>query len=537
MHKLTPLGITGLNAHRAYDATPPRADSGRVIVLANREPFRHEHGPDGEIVVKRSTSGLVTASEPLVRHYAGVWVAHGSGTADKAVVDAWHGVMVPPDDPAYRLRRVWLNAAEEEGYYYGFANEGLWPLCHRAHVRPVFRSSDFDMYWAINARFAEAACDEAQHEPPLVLVQDYHFALAPLMIRQRFPSSAVVAFWHIPWPVAGHLDMCPWAAYLVEGLLGSNLIGFQTRQDCTHFLDSAERLLGAAIDRKRHVAVHAGRRTHVRAYPASVQWPAPWLPELGSVEACAREIRQRFNLRDGDRLVVGIDRMDYTKGIEEKILCIEHLLEQYPEFIDSLVFVQVAEPSRQRLAPYRDLRARVQALVARVNRRFATGTWRPVHLIEEHEEPRDVYRLLRAAEVCYVGSLHDGMNLVAKEFVSARDDERGVLVLSGFAGTSDELTDAVIINPYDLEQTANALSQALMMPVPEQQHRMRLMRARVKAWDADRWGTQILKDARNLCSAPAVQALAYRGGYCEGAERGVGVPASDGAGVRGEAPV
>jgi trehalose 6-phosphate synthase len=505
MHDLRADGISGLNEDRSYDAAPHWADSGRVIVLANREPFRHEHGPDGEIVVKRSTSGLVTASEPLVRQSGGVWIAHGSGSADREVVDVWDGVMVPPEDPAYRLRRVWLNAAEEQGYYYGFANEGLWPLCHRAHVRPVFRSSDFDTYWTINARFAEAACDEAQNDPALILVQDYHFALAPLMIREALPGSAIAAFWHIPWPEAGHLDMCPWAAYLVEGMLGSNLIGFQTRVDCTHFLDSAERLLGAAVDRKRQVITHAGRATHVRAYPASVRWSPPWLSEIGPADMCALDIRQRFNLRDTDRLVVGIDRMDYTKGIEEKILCIEELLAQYPEFTDSFVFIQVAEPSRERLAPYRELRERVLALVDRVNRRFKTATWRPIHLVEAHYEPQDIYRLLRAAQVCYVGSLHDGMNLVAKEFVSARDDERGVLLLSGFAGASDELTDAVIINPYDVEQTANALARALGMSAPEQQHRMRLMRARVEAWDADRWGTRILDDAADLCGRAGLQ--------------------------------
>ncbi len=515
MHELRADGIAELNEHRPYDAAPPWADSGRVIVLANREPFRHEHGPDGEIVVKRSTGGLVTASEPLVRQSAGVWIAHGSGTADRLVVDSWDGVMVPPEDPAYRLRRVWLNAAEEDGYYYGFANEGLWPLCHRAHVRPIFRSSDFDTYWTINARFADAACDEVQNDPALILVQDYHFALAPLMIRERLPESAIAVFWHIPWPDAAHLDMCPWAAYLVEGMLGSSLAGFQTREDCTHFLDSAERLLGAAIDRVRRTVTHAGRTTHVRAYPASVRWPLPWLSEIGPVDVCARDIRRRFGLRDTDRVVVGIDRMDYTKGIEEKILSIEELLTQYPEFVDSLVFVQVAEPSRKRLAPYRELRERVVALAERVNRRFATATWRPIHLIEEHHEPREVYRLLRAADVCYVGSLHDGMNLVAKEFVSARDDERGALVLSAFAGTADELTAAVMINPYDIEQTANALARALDMSAAEQQHRMRLMRGSVKAWDADRWGTEILADAAGICSPAALEKFTYGSGYLE----------------------
>jgi trehalose 6-phosphate synthase len=507
MHDLRADVITELNEDRSYDAAPHWADSGRVIVLANREPFSHEHGPDGEIVVKRSTSGLVTASEPLVRQSAGVWIAHGSGTADRLVVDTWNGVMVPPEDPAYRLRRVWLNAAEEDGYYYGFANQGLWPLCHRAHVRPLFRPADFDMYWTINARFAEAACDEVQNEPSIVLVQDYHFALAPLMIREKLPSNAIVAFWHIPWPAAEHLDVCPWASYLVEGLLGSTLLGFQTHEDCRHFLDSAERLLDARVDRKRSVVTHAGRSTHVRAYPASVKWPSA-VSEVGSVDACAQQIRRRFNLRKTDRLVVGIDRMDYTKGIEEKILCVEQLLEQYPEYRDALVFVQVAPPSRERLAPYSDLRARVRALVERVNGRFGTEAWRPVHLVEEHIEPCEVSRLLRAAEVCYVGSLHDGMNLVAKEFVSVRDDQRGVLVLSRFAGASNELTDAVVVNPYDIEQTANALAQALAMGAPEQRQRMALMRARVKAWDADRWGAQILEDTGALCNQRVLHALA-----------------------------
>ncbi|NUR56002.1 MAG: trehalose-6-phosphate synthase [Acidobacteria bacterium] len=499
MHDLRRTGKTGLEAGRSFDAVPPRADSGRVIVLANRQPFSHEHRPDGQIVVKRSTSGLVTASEPLVRQTAGVWVAHGAGSADRAVVDAWDGVMVPPDDPAYRLRRVWLTEAEEDGYYYGFANEGLWPLCHRAHVRPVFRSSDFDTYWTINTRFADAACDEAQHETPIVLVQDYHFALAPLMIRHRLAAGAIVAFWHIPWPNRERLQMCPWASYLVEGMLGSDLVGFQTQEDGLHFLDGAEHVLGASVDRQRMTVTYVGRTTHVRAYAASVAFPPSCLSRIGDVERCTRDVHARFGLRASDRLVVGIDRMDYTKGLEEKLLAIEYLLEQHPQLVDSFVYVQIAQPSRQRLAPYRELRERVAALAERVNRRFSTYDWVPVRLVEERIEPPDVYRLLRAADVCYVGSLHDGMNLVAKEFISARDDERGVLVLSGFAGAASELCGAVTINPYDIEQTAHAIAGALTMKPEDQQHRMRRMRASVAAWDADRWGAALLHDASTLC--------------------------------------
>lgn len=473
----------------------PVASGRRVIVLANREPLSHEWDEDGRITTKVSTSGLVTASEPLVRESGGVWVAHGSGSADRVVVDRWDGVMIPAEDPLYRLRRVWLDEAEQAGYYYGFANDGLWPLCHRVHVRPEFRSADFDMYWTINTRFADAVCDEAQDDPALVFVQDYHFALAPLMIRERLPFGTIAGFWHIPWPSVERLEICPWAMYLVEGMLGADLLGFQTSQDCAHFLDAATCLVGADVDRRRAVVTHEGRRTQVRAYPASVQGEPACLRELGSIDHCARTVRSRLGLRERDRIVAGVDRLDYTKGLEEKILAFERLLEAYPQFVDSVVLVQVAQPSRQRLKPYQEVRARVDAAAARVNARFGTAEWRPIILIEESQVPEEVYRLYRAADVCYVGSLHDGMNLVAKEFVSARDDERGVLLLSGFTGAAHELTDAVAINPYDVEGTANALASALEMNASEQQHRMHRMRAHLHAWDARAWGARVLEDA------------------------------------------
>ncbi len=483
----------------------PASDGRRVIVLANREPLSHEWDADGRITTKVSTSGLVTASEPLVRDSGGVWVAHGSGSADRVVVDRWDGVMIPAEDPAYRLRRVWLDDAEQDGYYYGFANDGLWPLCHRVHVRPEFRSADFDMYWTINARFADAVCDEAQDDPALVFVQDYHFALAPLMIRERLPFSTIAGFWHIPWPSVERLEICPWAAYLVEGMLGADLFGFQTPQDCAHFLHAAESLVGAEVDRRRAVVTYEGRQTEVRAYPASVQAQPACVRELGSADRCARALRSRLGVRERDRIVLGVDRLDYTKGIEEKILAFERLLDAYPQFVDSLVLVQIAQPSRQRLKPYQEVRERVVAAAARVNARFATADWRPIVLIEEAQGPADVYRLYRAADVCYVGSLHDGMNLVAKEFVTARDDDRGVLVLSGFAGAALELRDAVVINPYDVEGTANALASALEMNAVEQQHCMRRMRAHIHAWDARAWGARLLEDAERAGPVSDVQ--------------------------------
>jgi len=245
-------------------------DGESIVVLANREPFSHERGLGGNIVVRRSAGGLVTALEPLIRACSGVWVAHGAGTADRAVVDWRDGLEVPFGSPTYRLRRVWLNDDEEGGYYFGFANEGLWPLCHKAHVQPVFRSGDFEMYAAVNARFAEAVCDEADSDSALVLVQDYHFALAPGFIRQRLPQSTVVAFWHVPWPHWRDFDICPWGRQLLEGLLGSSVVGFQTPLDCRNFAETAERLLGARVNRMKNVITHKGRQTMVRAYPGSM---------------------------------------------------------------------------------------------------------------------------------------------------------------------------------------------------------------------------------------------------------------------------
>jgi trehalose 6-phosphate synthase len=470
----------------------------RIIVLANREPFMHDRTADGGIVVRRSASGLVTALEPLVRACSGVWVAHGAGTADSVVVDQQNGLDVPPADPQYRLRRVWLDEREQQGYYYGFANEALWPLCHRAHVQPVFRSDNFSTYRAVNARFADAVREEAKGNAPLVLVQDYHFALAPQMIHERLPLSTIVTFWHIPWPSPRDFDICPWSPQLLKGLLGSNVVGFQTPLDCRNFIETVESTLEAHIDRQQDVITHAGRQTMVRVYPVSVEWPNRRVCESAAIEVCRHTVRRQLNLESDVCLGVGVDRMDYTKGIEEKFLAVERLLESRPEFIGRFAFVQLAEPSRECLPAYRDLRSRLLKTAECINVRFGAGTCRPIILLEGHHESQEVYRFLRAADLCYVGSLHDGMNLVAKEFVSARDDERGVLVLSRFTGAARQLDGALIVNPYAVDDSADALADALNMSDREQSRRMRRMRATVAESSSYWWAGQMLQDAARL---------------------------------------
>ena len=498
---------TGRDRHRSrisWTAERLRAfiaesfDGESIVVLANREPFRHERAADGTITVKRSGGGLVTALEPMVQACSGVWVAHGSGSADRAVVDDRDRIPVPAVRPSYRLRRVWLDADEERGYYAGFANEGLWPLCHQTSVLPIFRVSDFATYSAVNARFARAVCQEASGSRPLVLVQDYHFALAPQLIRRSLPSSTIVSFWHAPWPHPRDYAKCPWGARLLEGLLGSSIVGFQTVGDCRHFLRTVECTLAVPVDFGGQVITYRGRQVAVRAYPVSVEWPSSRMQLSPSVAACRADVRWQLGLPADIGLVVGVDRLDYTKGLVEKVRVMERLLESRPEFRERIVLVQVAEPSRTSLAAYQEYAARLAEETRRVNARFGTATYRPIILIDERREPADIKRLLRAADVCYVGSLHDGMNLVAKEFAAARDDLRGVLILSAHAGAARELTSALIVDPRRVEDCAWAIMRAVRMSSREQAARMRVMRAVVSRFNTYRWAGEMLTDAAGL---------------------------------------
>ncbi|HEY6005503.1 MAG TPA: trehalose-6-phosphate synthase [Anaeromyxobacter sp.] len=470
-----------------------------VVVLANREPYLHEHtGEGGGIRVVHPASGLVTALEPVMRACGGVWVAHGSGSADREAVDKRDRVRVPPGEESYAIRRVWLTEEEERGYYYGFSNEGLWPLSHNAHTRPAFRAEDFRQYARVNRRFADAVCEEVEGPDPIVLVQDYHYALVPRMIRERLPRATILTFWHIPWANAERFGICPWTNELLEGMLGSSIVGFHTQANCINFLEAVDRYLEARIDRERQSVVLQGREALVRAYPISIDWPNRWAGEAPPVAECRRHVFSELGLAPDALLGVGVDRLDYTKGIEERLLAVERLLERFPHLRGRFTFAQLAAPSRTLIPEYRDLAERVERLAARLNERFAVGTWRPVALLKAHHEPPAIFRYLRAANLCYVSSLHDGMNLVAKEFVAARDDERGVLVLSRFTGAARELTEALLVNPYDLEEASSALAAALAMPAAEQAERMRAMRAFVQDLNVYRWAGRMLVDAARL---------------------------------------
>ncbi len=465
-----------------------------VIVVSNREPYIHQRRGD-RIEVQRPASGLVTALEPIMRACSGSWIAHGSGSADREVVDRNDRVAVPPENPAYSIRRVWLTEEEEAGYYYGFSNEGLWPLCHIAHVRPIFRSSDWEQYVAVNRKFAKAVISEARTSAPIVLVQDYHLALLPKMIREELPDATIITFWHIPWPNPESFAICPWREEILAGLLGSSILGFHTQFHCNNFVDTVDRFLEARVDREAFTVSFCSKLTAVRRYPISIAWPPE--PEMVErpVAECHGTIRKTNDLPATQQLGIGVDRLDYTKGIMERFRAIERLLELKPEWIGRFTFVQIAAPTRSGIDEYQHHEAQVRALATRINSRFERNGPPPILLKVEHHEPRDVYAYFRAADLCFVSSLHDGMNLVAKEFVAARDDERGVLILSEFTGAARELPEALIVNPYDADQCAAALHMALTMPAAEQRDRMRLMRGLVAEFNVFRWAGRMLLDA------------------------------------------
>lgn len=441
-------------------------------------------------------SGLVTALEPILCACDGTWIAHGSGDADLETVDAGDCLRVPPEDPRYTLRRVWLSKQEEEGYYFGFSNEGLWPLCHLAHVRPLFRGSDWAYYQDVNQKFADAILAEmAGIERPVLLIQDYHFALLPRLVKKRRPDARVAIFWHIPWPHPEKFSICPWQPALVEGLLGADLIGFHVQSHCNNFLQTVDRTLESRIDWEHFAVDREDHRTAVKPFPISVafgdteQQAVSWEDAYAEKAALLRELGTAATF-----LGVGVDRVDYTKGIQERFHAIERLLEKHPEYQGKFTFVQIGAPSRTHIKRYHDLLGELEAEADRINWRFQNGRWRPIVFLMRQHSHQEIQRFYRTADLCMVTALHDGMNLVAKEFLVARHDEQGVLILSQFTGAARELRDALIVNPYDTEQLADAIHSSLGMDPEERQRRMQRMRSMVKENNVYRWAGNLIAE-------------------------------------------
>ncbi len=495
--RLRAEGQSEWTAERLALEVRTRLGTGRLFVVSNREPYMHmRSGKSVEVSVP--PSGLVTALEPILNACDGTWVAHGSGTADRESADKHSSLRVPPDDPRYTLRRVWLTKEEEEGYYYGFSNEGLWPLCHIAHTRPIFRASDWEQYQAVNRKFADALLEEMKGiEKPFVLVQDYHFALLPRMIKQKRPDARVAIFWHIPWPNPETFGICPWQRELVDGLLGSDLIGFHIQSHCNNFLQTADRVIESRIDWEHFSIRRLDHVTAVRPFPISVDARG----KGDDSDDSSYDVRSAI-LKDLDVesifVGVGVDRIDYTKGISERFLAVERFLEKYPRYQGQFTFIQIGAPSRSHLKRYHDLEAEIQAEAARINWRFQREKWKPIILLNRQHSHKEIKPYYKAADLCLVTALHDGMNLVAKEFIAARTDECGVLVLSIFTGAARELHDALQVNPYDIDRTAEAIRVALEMDPEEKQARMQRMRRTIREHNIYQWAGNLIIELSEL---------------------------------------
>jgi trehalose 6-phosphate synthase len=495
--KLREAGDALWTADRLRVGVRRRLRGNSLFVVANREPYQHVRRGKG-IEVRVPASGLVTALEPILNACDGTWIAHGSGDADRETVDTRDRLRVPPDQKHYTLRRVWLTEEEEDGYYFGFANEGIWPLCHIAHTRPNFLIGDWEHYRRVNEKFAEAVLQEIERaEEPFVLIQDYHFALLPRLIKSVRPDARVAIFWHIPWPNPEGFGICPWQKELLDGLLGADLIGFHIQAHCNNFLETVDHSIECRIEWDRFAVNRNNHFTTVRPHPISVAFPE-------STESCSLTggpNRGAILASLGPEVLfmgVGVDRVDYTKGIVERFRGIERFLDKYPHYLRKFAFVQFGAPSRTNIKRYKDFLAEVEDEAQRINARFQSDRWKPLILHSRHADHREINPFYRAADLCMVTSLHDGMNLVCKEFVAARDDEDGVLILSQFTGASRELRDAVLVNPYNIEQLAEAIRTGLEMLPEERQARMRRMRRTVREHNVYRWAADLLSELAEI---------------------------------------
>jgi trehalose 6-phosphate synthase len=463
----------------------------KFIVVANREPFIHRYSGD-QIEVQRPASGMATAIDPIMAASGGTWIAYGSGDADRDVVDEHDRIRVPPEYPSYTLRRVWLTKEQERGFYLGLSNEAIWPLCHVTFTPPVFRPADWEMYRQVNQLFADAILEEAGNTPSFVFIQDYHFCLLPKMLKEKNANLIVAQFWHIPWPNREVFRVFPWQEELLEGLLGNDLLGFHVRYHCLNFIETVDRTLEARVDTEQVSVTRGGHTTSIRDFPISIDF-TEHSAHAQSMEVEAEMLRWRRRLgRSAELLGVGIERLDYTKGIPQRLQAVDMLLEQHPELRNRFVFVQIAAPSRSNISEYERVEDHVENLVSQINFKWKERSWQPILFIKEHHGPESMMALHRLAHFFVVSSLHDGMNLVAKEFIASRADNDGVLILSEFTGAARELPDAVQVNPYAIHETAAAMHLALTMSPDERARRMQRMRAHLEQYNVYRWGGKVL---------------------------------------------
>lgn len=472
---------------RLFRLVQARLGDKLFLVVSNREPYVHTMSGE-EIICTRPVGGLTEALDPVMRAARGSWVAQGTGNADKKVVDAHDRIAVPPEKPEYTLRRVWLTEEEVSGFYLGFANEALWPLCHVTYTMPVFRESDWETYKKVNRIFARAVLEEVKGREAVVLLQDYHFALLSRYIKEERPDLTVGQFWHIPWPTHEVFRTCPWPEEILDGMLGNDMFGFHIPNFANNFLETVERTLEARVDRNESTVTYRGQTTAIRPFPISVDFDS--LAQAAGTKEVEEEmanLRRELDL-EGKIVGIGMDRIDYTKGIPQRLQALHKFFDDNPGYRGKVVFIQAGMPSRTQIESYQNINRQIDGLAASMNEKYGTASWQPVVMMTRQLSPATLVALRRLADFCIVSSLHDGMNLVAKEYVAARVDGDGVLILSKFTGAAAELKTALLINPYAIGDFAAGIKQAVEMPEDERRRRMKTMRDTVSGNNIYRWG-------------------------------------------------
>jgi len=471
---------------RTDESVTDALDDRELLVASNREPYAHGFDDDG-ITYTRPAGGLTAALDPIMQELSGTWIAWGSGDADFEVADDGGRVAIPPEDPAYTLRRLHLSERQLSGYYYGYSNQVLWPLCHGMPTRARFEAEFWSFYRDVNRTFAEAIVDSADGADPVVWVHDYQLALVPRLVRTELPDAFLTQFWHVPWPSWDVFRSCPQRRQLLEGLLANDLIAFHSERYCEAFRDCVTAAFDdARIDDEGRIE-RGGDRTRVKCCPLGIDAEA--YADLARSDEAA-SFRSSFVTEHdlGGRVAVGVDRLDYTKGIPERLNALERLWERHPERRGTFTYVQKGSASRTCIDDYRELAETIERRIAEINDRFGTADWTPIVYTDEHYSRAELTALYRNADVAIVSPVRDGMNLVAKEYVASQLDGDGALVLSEFAGAAEALGDgALVVNPYDVDAFADTIEAALAMPAATRRRRMRTLRERVAGEDRDAW--------------------------------------------------
>ncbi|MFA6078208.1 MAG: trehalose-6-phosphate synthase [Candidatus Omnitrophota bacterium] len=479
------------------DVVRSKLGENALFVVSNREPYMHVMNEiTGRAECVRPASGVVTALDPIMRACGGTWIAHGSANADRKFVNSKNKLGVPPGEDRYILKRVWLTKEEEDGYYYGFSNEGLWPLCHITYTRPIFRESDWQSYKKINQKFANSILEELPSKNPFIFIQDYHFTLLPQMIKAKRPDATIALFWHIPWPNPEVFSICPFQSEILSGMLGCDLIGFHVQYHCNNFIDTVNRLLECRVDTEKFSVVRSGKETLVRSFPISVDIDISSKVDQGEKAEIAK-IRKEFEL-DNKIVALGVDRIDYTKGLAERMMAVDRFLEKNPVYKEKFVFIQLGAPSRTHIKRYHDLMGELDELAEKINWKYMTDEWKPIIYLKRHFSPEEIKPYYRIADICIVSSLHDGMNLVAKEYVASKNDMNGSLILSRFTGAAREFTDAIQVNPYSTEDFADSIRSAVDMPLQEKKRRMANMRKIIDDNNIYKWAGNIITELTTI---------------------------------------